>query len=322
MGESAGHKANQIAAACAVVAVLCFSSNDVGIKLLSGGYALHQVVIVRTLIAMSILLFLVVPFNGGFKVLRTKRLKMHICRGLCVVFANMCFFLALAAMPLADAVAVFFVSPLLITVFSVVFLREHVGPFRWAAIVVGLLGVIVIVRPGTSAFQLASLLPLFAATGYATLHILTRKIGGTESAITMAIYIQLTFLVVCIVVGLFMGDGRYAGSGDPSLEFLFRAWIWSKPENLLVFMVIGAGSAFGGYLISQAYRVSEAAFVAPFEYIAMPIAIFWGAVIFDDWPDLTAWFGMILIIGSGLFMVWRETVTRADSTAQRRRIRR
>ena len=99
MGESAVHRANQIAAACAVVAVLCFSSNDVGIKLLSGGYALHQVVIVRTLIAMSILLLLVVPFNGGFTVLRTKRLKMHICRGLCVVFANMCFFLALAAMP-------------------------------------------------------------------------------------------------------------------------------------------------------------------------------------------------------------------------------
>ena len=290
MGESAVHRANQIAAACAVVAVLCFSSNDVGIKLLSGGYALHQVVIVRTLIAMSILLLLVVPFNGGFTVLRTKRLKMHICRGLCVVFANMCFFLALAAMPLADAV--------------------------------GLFGVIVIVRPGTSAFQLASLLPLFAATGYATLHILTRKIGGTESAITMAIYIQLTFLVVCVAIGLFMGDGRYAGSADPSLEFLFRAWIWPKPENLFVFMVIGAGSAFGGYLISQAYRVSEAAFVAPFEYIAMPIAIFWGAVVFDDWPDLTAWFGMILIIGSGLFMVWRETVTRTDSTAQRRRIRR
>ena len=322
MGEAAVQKTNQIAAVCAVAAVLCFSLNDVGIKSLSGGYALHQVVLVRTLIATTFLLILMVPFNGGLKVLRTKRLKMHICRGLCVVFANMFFFLALAALPLADAVAVFFVSPLLITVFSVVFLREHVGPYRWAAIAVGLFGVIVIVRPGTSAFQLASLLPLFAATGYAMLHILTRKIGGTESAITMAIYIQLTFMVVCILVGLFMGDGRYSGSDDPSLEFLFRAWIWPKPENLAVFIMIGAGSAFGGFLISQAYRSSEAAFVAPFEYIAMPIAIFFGMVIFDDWPDLTAWVGIVLIVASGLFMVWRETIRRDDTSSQRPRIRR
>ena len=320
--EATVQQNNRIAAACAVCAMLCFSSNDVGIKLLSGGYALHEVVLGRTLIGTSILLTCILPFNGGLRALWTQRLKMHICRGLCVVFANMCFFLALAALPLADAVAIFFVSPLLITVFSVIFLREHVGPYRWGAIAVGLLGVLIIVRPGTSAFQLASLLPLFAATGYASLHMLTRKIRGTESAATMAIYIQITFLLVCLLLGLFIGDGRYAGSGDPSLEFLFRAWVWPEPQDYWLFLIIGIGSAFGGYTISQAYRTSEAAFVAPFEYVAMPVAIFLGVVVFGDWPDPIAWVGIVLIVASGLFTVWRETVRRVDTGSQRPKYRR
>ena len=310
MTEAAVQRINRIGAVCAMLAALCFSSNDVGIKFLSGGYALHQVVLLRTFFGTAFILVLILPFNGGWRVLRTKRLKIHICRGLCVVFANMCFFLALAAMPLADAVAIVFISPLLITVFSIIFLNEKVGRYRWSAIGVGLLGVLIIVRPGTSAFQVVSLLPLFAATGYATLHTLTRKIGPTESAATLALYIQLTFLVVCLLVGFFIGDGRYATNNDPSLMFLFRAWVWPEPVDFWIFLIVGAGSAFGGFLISQAYRISEAAFVAPFEYIAMPLAIFWGVIFFNEWPDPAAWSGILLIVASGLFTVWRETVRR------------
>jgi len=219
--EATVQQNNRIAAACAVCAMLCFSSNDVGIKLLSGGYALHEVVLGRTLIGTSILLTCILPFNGGLRALWTQRLKMHICRGLCVVFANMCFFLALAALPLADAVAIFFVSPLLITVFSVIFLREHVGPYRWGAIAVGLLGVLIIVRPGTSAFQLASLLPLFAATGYASLHMLTRKIRGTESAATMAIYIQIPFCWSACCWGFLSEMVAMRAAGTRRLNFCF-----------------------------------------------------------------------------------------------------
>ena len=74
--------------------------------------------------------------------------------------------------------------------------------------------------------------------------------------------------------------------------------------------IIGAGSAFGGFFISQAYRISQAAVVAPFEYIALPIAIFWGILIFDDWPDKVTIFGIALILGSGLYIIWRETTVR------------
>lgn len=290
----------------AIVAVICFSINDVAIKFLSGDYALHQVVLIRSIIGSIFLLAVIVPISGGLPALRTRRLGIHILRGSCVVFANMAFFLGLAALPLAEGVAIFFISPLVITVFSVIFLKEQVGPRRWAAIALGLVGVVIVLRPGTAAFQLASLLPLMAAFGYAALHMLTRYIGRTETAAAMSFYIQMTFIMVSAGLGLLMGDGKFAGTTDPSLSFLFRAWVWPPVGDYWVLVLLGVASAFGGFFISQAYRVSEAALVAPFEYIAMPMAIVWGILVFDEWPDGVALAGIALILGSGLYMIWRE----------------
>ena len=179
---------------CVLGAAGLFTFNDVIIKYLSGDYALHQVILIRSSIAMTLLLAVFVPLQGGYNILHTRRLGAHVIRGLFVVITNMSFFSALAAMPLADAVAISFISPVLITAFSVVFLGEAVGPRRWFAVVAGLLGVLIILRPGTTAFQPVALLPLLAAITYAGLNILARKIGATERATTMAFYIQLTFI--------------------------------------------------------------------------------------------------------------------------------
>jgi drug/metabolite transporter (DMT)-like permease len=171
---------NSIGISSALGASFFFSFNDMAIKFLSGDYALHQVVLIRSVIGMVVLLAVIVPLEGGYRILRTNRLFMHLLRGMCVVIANMTFFLALAAMPLADAVAIFFVSPLVITLFSVIFLKETVGPHRWLAVGMGLIGVVVMMRPASSSFQAVALLPLISAVAYASLHVLTRKIGDTE----------------------------------------------------------------------------------------------------------------------------------------------
>jgi drug/metabolite transporter (DMT)-like permease len=313
---------NLIGALCAMAAAVFFSFNDMAIKFMSGGYALHQVVLIRSVVGMSVWLVLVMPFSGGWKVVKTDRLGMHILRGLCVVFANLTFFLGLAAMPLAGAVAIFFVSPLLITVFSVLFLGERVGPFRWGAIVIGFAGVLVMVNPGAGSFQIAALLPILAATGYAFLHILTRKIGGTESAATMLFYIQLTFIVTSILVGLVLGDGRFSGNSHPSLDFLTRAWVVPQVSDWGILVAIGVASSGGGYLISQAYRLSEAAFAAPFEYLAMPLAILFGVLVFGEYPVFRDWVGIALIIGSGLVLLWRESVKNRPLTETAPRLRR
>ncbi|MCW1952096.1 MAG: DMT family transporter, partial [Octadecabacter sp.] len=230
----------------AAIAVTLFSLNDVIMKFLSGGYALHEIVLIRSLVGMAIVLVLMLPFQGGFAALKTRRLGAQMARAGMVFFANMTFFLGLAALPLADAVALFFVSPFIITIFSVVFLGETVGPRRWVAVGIGMLGVLIILRPGTSNFQAASLLPIVAAFGYGGLHIMTRYLRDTESAVSMVFYIQLMFIAATVILGLIMGDGKYSGGGNPSLDFLFRAWVVPVSKDLPFLMMLGVFASVGG----------------------------------------------------------------------------
>jgi drug/metabolite transporter (DMT)-like permease len=299
-----------IGALSALGASFAFSANDMAIKFLSGEYALHQIILIRSVIALAVIICIVMPLSGGLGQMRTARIGAHLLRGLFVFLSNMAFFFALAAMPIAEATAVFFVSPVIIAVFSVVFLRETVGPWRWGAIVLGLAGVIIIIRPGSAAFQVVALFPLLAAAAYAALHMVTRRLGVTESAATMALYIQLTMLGASAVIGLFLGHGRLYSGADPSIGFLLRAWIWPAPGDWAILAITGLGSGLGGYLIAQAYRVCEAALIAPLEYVVLPMAVFWGFVVFGEWPDTVAWIGMLLIATGGIVMVWRETRNR------------
>jgi drug/metabolite transporter (DMT)-like permease len=288
------------------LAMVMFSLNDATMKVLSDGYALHQLVLIRSIVGLSVVLCIMVPLNGGFAILRTRRLGLHLVRASFVVFANLCFFLGIAVLPLADAVAIFFISPFLITIASVLFLGEVVGRRRWSAIAVGLIGVLIVLRPGTAAFQPASLFPLVAAFGYAGLHVMTRFLRDTENAVSMTFYIQVVFLLVCVLFGLAFGDGKLADQSNLSLAFLFREWTLPETVDLPLLALLGMYASVGGYCISQAYRLGEAAIIAPVEYIAMPLGILFGILLFDTWPDPMAWVGIALILTSGLYAVWRE----------------
>lgn len=299
---------NAIGILCALGAWFLFSLNDAGIKLLSEGYALHQIVLIRSLIALTITLAILMPLEGGYSLLKTNNLKIHIIRGLCIVVANVAFFMGLASISLPEATAIFFVAPLFITALSVLFLAETVGIKRWIAVTVGLMGVIVMLRPGTSAFHHAALLPLFSAFAYACMQILTRKLGLKEKASTMAFYIQLVFVITSTAFGICFGHGNYANPDNASLDFLLRAWALPNLYDAIIMIGIGLASGLGGYLISQAYRLCEAATIAPFEYVALVLAIVWGITLWGDWPDAFAWLGIAMILGSGLFVFWREVM--------------
>lgn len=303
-----------IGIASAIGASVFFSINDMAIKFLSGDYALYQIVTIRSLVALVVLLVIVIPLEGNYASLKTKRWVLHVFRGSCVVVANMTFFLALASMPLAETVAIFFVTPLIITVFSVVFLREIVGVHRWMAVIVGFAGVGFIMRPGSDSFQIVALLPLISATAYAGLHMLTRKLRDTERAGTMAFYIQIVFIVVGVLVGLLTGAGQFEMTGHSSLEFLTRPWVWPSLDDYWLLAVLGFVIAMAGFLISKAYSLCEAALIAPFEYVALILAIVWGLIVFGEWPDFWAWVGIFLIMGGGLFMIWRENLHRNQTS--------
>jgi S-adenosylmethionine uptake transporter len=229
--------------------------------------------------------------------------------------ANMTYFVGLSVMPLALAAALFFVAPLLITLLSIPFLGEKVGGHRWAAVFVGFAGVLVMLIPELTGQGLGVplwtyALPLLAALTYAGSQILTRKLGLSTSASALAIYIQSTFLLVSISFFIVAGDGRFAeGLDNPSLHFLLRAWTFPPLRDWWVFGLIGLLIAGVTYTLSQAYRMGEAGVVAPFEYIALPLAVLWGWSVFGEVPGPFVWAGIALVLGSGLYVVWRERIS-------------
>lgn len=301
-------RTNFIGILCVMGAVSAFSINDMLIKLMSGDYPLHEIIFIRGVISGLFALLVFVPLEGGFGNLRTARWRLHLLRGMTVVLANMTFFTGLAALPLGEATAIYFVGPLFITALSYFFLGERIGPRRWFAVSIGLAGVVVMIRPGMATFQAAAILPALAAFCYASLQIMTRKLGMAEKASTMTFYINVSFIVFSGAIGLVFGDGRYSGWDNPSMEFLTRAWVWPSPGDWILLAGVGVIISLAAYLVSQAYRTCEAGLLAPFEYVAMPLAVILGIVVWGDWPDAVAWLGILLIAGAGLFVFIRETL--------------
>lgn len=309
---------------CILAGMTCISINDMLIKQLSDNYPLHQMVFVRSVIGIGCNI-IILQFEGGWSSMKTDQPVLHIIRGLAVVFANMAFFAALAAMPLADATALFFVAPLFITLLSIPLLGEQVGPRRIIAVVVGFAGVLIMMRPGQSTIEVpfwVTMLPIIAAFAYAFMQILTRKLGISARASVLAIYLQSTFIVVSALFWLIAGDGRFVDQVDnPSLIFLLRAWQWPEAGDLWMFLALGINAGVIGYTLSQAYRLTNAATVAPFEYVALPLAIFWGWLIWQDWPSTQVWIGIGLIAGAGIYVFVRERI-RARPVSSQRPVRR
>lgn len=283
------------------------SVHDLAIKALSGTYALHQIMLVRSLVGLLFLVALLHLTRQGFHHLGTTRPGAHLARIALILFSNATFFLGLAGLPIADAVAIAFAAPLITTALSVPLLGEKVGPRRWFAIGLGMVGVLVLLRPGEGVLRPAALLVLASTFTYALSQIMARRLRFSESAFTLNFYAQIGFLFGSALMGLAVGDGRFAGSSDPSIAFLFRAWVWPAPADWLAILTAGLAVTLGGLSVTQAYRLAPIALVTPFEYAAMPLAVLWGVLVFGTWPDAWGWLGMGLIIGAGLYSFWRET---------------
>jgi S-adenosylmethionine uptake transporter len=305
------HNRAGLAIGLVLLGVAAISVNDMLIKRLSDGYPLHQIVFTRSAIGIVLGLVLV-KLEGGLHLLKTRQPGLHLLRGLLIVISNMSFFLALAVLPLAEATALFFAAPLFITLLSIPILGEKVGPLRMGAVIVGFVGVVIMQRPwaGGDALQASRLvlfLPVLAALTYALNQLMTRKLGVSTKASVLSVYIQAVFIVVSLGFFVVAGDGSFvADDSSASLEFLLRAWVWPAQDDYLTFLGIGLNVALIGYCLSQAYRLGDAATVAPFEYIGLPLAVFWGFVIFGDLPIWEVWVGIALILASGLFVYLRE----------------
>lgn len=289
-----------------LLATTLFPVQDVIIKMLSGDYAVHQIVFWRGVFALPIVAGFVL-LGGGVRSLQLGSLPLQFARAAAGFSSYLVYYMALAAIGLAETAAITFSTPIFVTIFAMFFLGEKIGLFRWFAVALGLAGVLIIVQPGAGVFEPAAVLALLAAVAYAVSIILTRKLGNRTNGGTMTLFTVCFFIVSGGLLGLVFSHVE-AASPHPSLDFLYRGWTSPGGHDWLLLMVLGMISGVGFFALSQAYRLAEASVVTPFEYTYLPWAILFGWLFFGSLPGVNTWIGLVLIVGSGLLIVFREAV--------------
>lgn len=289
-----------------MLATTLFPIQDVIIKSLSGGFAVHQIVFWRGLFALPIVAA-IAWFDGTLWPLKLGSIPLQLMRAAGAFASYLVYYMALAAIGLAETAAITFSTPIFVTVLATIFLGEKIGAFRWFAVVLGLAGVVVVVQPGAGVFDPAAVLALLAAIFYAVSIICTRKMGNRSNGGSMTLFTLAFFILGGGILGLVFSK---LGNTSPhaSFDFLYRGWATPEPRDWLLLMVLGSISGIGFFSLSQAYRLAEASVVTPFEYTYLPWAILWGYMIFGSLPGVSTWIGLTMIVGAGLLIVFRETL--------------
>lgn len=272
-----------------LVAVALFAMMDAALKQLSAHYPAFQVASLRGAASLPLVLVWALATVGVAPLLKV-RWSLHLLRGVLGVAMMAAFVYAVARMPLSTTYSVFFVAPLIITALSVPFLGEKVGPRRWMAIVVGLLGVLVLLRPtGEGLISLAALAVLVAAVMYAVSAITVRILARTDSTQSMMVWLMAMIAV---------GAGVLA----------WPQWVPIRSEDLWLIAGVGVAGALGQYAITEAFRLGEASLIAPLEYTALVWGVLLDLSLWGVLPDAITWVGAAIIVASGLYLLRRERV--------------
>ncbi|TPJ91182.1 DMT family transporter [Mesorhizobium sp. B2-4-9] len=279
--------------------VLVFSLQDPLVKAVSGGYPVTEVMAIRAVVALPILIVLV-HADVGLRAILSRRFGVLTMRAFIQFTSYTMYYLAIAALPLADAVALYFMAPLCIMVLAGPYLGERVSWQTLATVLIGLLGVVVMLRPGAGLFDWAALLSLGSAVLYGFSQLMARKIGDTESSTVMAFYQNGAYLAGAALVASLFWLAGINHAAHPSLEFLVRPWLWPTLPDFLKMAACGFVASAGMILLSQAYRMAPANRVATFEYTGILWSPLWGFLFFAEVPRSTTVIGAALIIGAGL----------------------
>jgi drug/metabolite transporter (DMT)-like permease len=292
-------------AAALSLAMLIFSLQDIAVKWIGGDYPVLEIVVFRSLIALPCT-FLFLRYEGKRGLPTTQQPRLEYIRGFFLFLSFTTYMMGLAALPLGDIAAIRNSAPLMITFLSVVWLGEKVGPRRWLALFVGFVGVLLIVRPGSAAFNLGSIFALIATLFYALSVIITRKLQTTDSSATMAYYSSLVYLVFAFILAPLASVVGEIPNAHPSIAFLFRTWITPTLLDWVIMAGLGLVWAGGMYFVARAYSVAQASIVAPFEYTPLLFNVMWGFILWREVPTLTTLVGALLTLLSGLYILYRE----------------
>ena len=257
-------------------------------KLLGETYSSLQVSWAR---AFGHVLFMLVTFvpRFGVRMLRTHRLGKHLLRSSCLFISNLSYFFAIGFIPLGKAASINMTGPLIVAALAWPMLQERTNLGRVIAVLIGFVGVLVIIRPGTEVFHWAALIIIFSALMNGFYQMLTRKIADTEAAETSAIYSS--------IVGAFG-------------MLLVLPFVWQAPSgigDIAMFCSLGALGAISHYFVALALGFAPANIVTPFQYVQLVGSVLVGYLFFGDLPDALTWLGAAIVIGSGLYVGWTQT---------------
>lgn len=251
-------------------------------KHLSSSYPIPQIVWARFFFHFAVVSPIVL-WRHGPSAVHTENAGLQILRGGFLLTATLLFFTSISYIPLANAVALVFIAPVVLTTMSALFLREKVPLTRWIAVSVGFVAVLIIVRPGFTSFHWASLLALCTAVAFSLYLLSTRMLAGTAPPMVTLMYQSLLGVVVMSAI----------------LPFV---WVMPTPTGWLLMVTLGAIAAVSHFLVIKAFEFADASTLAPYNYTEIIMATLLGYVVFGDFPDPWTWVGMALIVATAVYI--------------------
>ena len=284
-----------------IVAMLALPGIDAIAKWLAGSISSGQVTWSRFFFQIIFMSPLLLRTRGPWL---TPALWLHAARGAMIAFATLFFFSGLAFLPMADAIAIFFIEPLLVTLLSALFFGEAIHWRRISAISLGLVGALIIIRPSFSEVGFAALYPVAAAFCFSFYILLTRKLVRKEDPIRLQFFAGI---FGCLVMSLALGYGSTS-------EIVILDVAWPNQHEWFLLGILGLVGTICHMLVTYAYRLASIGILAPFQYVEIIGATILGLIVFNDFPDAITWFGIAIIVCSGMYVFHRESALATADT--------
>ncbi|WP_275783575.1 DMT family transporter [Pararhizobium gei] len=278
-----------------VISVLISPLIDIFAKLAITTVPSAEITAVRFLLQVVFILPVVIV-RGTLFDLTWKKTALHMLRGGLLVVTMLSFITTLKKMEVADAIAIFFVEPIILTILGSIFLKETIGWRRYTACAAGFFGSLLVIQPSMQEVGLIALLPVVSAVGLAVFLLVTRLVSQSEDPWSMQFHAGIWGGIFCLGL-LLAGDGTGSEIFDPVI-----------PDRAALFYLLGVGvtATISGVLGVYAYRAAPASVLAPLQYLEIVSATVFGWLVFDHLPDALKWLGIAIIIASGLYIIWRE----------------
>ena len=288
-------------------AMTILAIQDVLIKLVSDELSLFQIQFFRSTIGIAVIIGYQVIIHEPIR-LTTAYPLLTVCRGLMFFFGYSAFYFAQSKMPIATMTVLFLVSPFFITLTSIYFFKSQVGYRRWISILIGFVGVVLICQPETGQFNFYYLIPIIVALSYAFSVIIVKKTADRDTLYQQMILTYLIMGLLSGITGLLFGDGRFDTAENSEVAFIVRSWQFVDTESTFKLFTISVLGSVGLLVLMGAYRVADPAVISPYEYSLLIWMVLLGYLVWGDVPSFNIAIGMVLIVGAGIYIFYRERI--------------